>query len=112
MSDWGAAAFNPRSIALIGASAKPGKLGYILMRNLLDGYPGTLFPVNPGEVEIMGHRSYSLLQDVAGPVDLAVIVLPPEALLQAMRVCSDAPAIPALQPTRYFHHHHPLAPAH
>jgi len=96
MSDWGAAAFNPRSIALIGASAKPGKLGYILMRNLLDGYPGTLFPVNPGEAEIMGQRAYSRLQDVAGPVDLAVIALPPEACVQAMRDCSEAGAKTAL----------------
>src|SRR6266849_2614188 len=96
MSDWGAAAFNPRSIALIGASAKPGKLGYILMRNLLDGYPGTLFPVNPGEAEIMGQRAYSRLQDVAGPVDLAVIALAPEACVQAMRDFSEAGAKTAL----------------
>jgi len=96
MSDWGVAAFNPRSVALIGASAKPGKLGYILMRNLLDGYPGTLFPVNPGEAEIMGRRAYSRLQDVAEPVDLAVIALPPEACVQAMRDCAEAGAKTAL----------------
>src|SRR6266851_1739022 len=66
------------------------------MRNLLDGYPGTLFPVNPGEAEIMGQRAYSRLQDVAGPVDLAVIALPPEACVQAMRDCSEAGAKTAL----------------
>src|SRR6266446_2446679 len=96
MSDWGEAAFNPRSIALIGASAQPGKLGYILMQNLLDGYPGTLYPINPGETEIMGHRAYPRLQDAPGSVDLAVIALPPETCVQAMRDCAEAGAKTAL----------------
>src|SRR2546428_3399492 len=96
MSDWGNAAFNPRSIALIGASAQPGKLGYILMQNLLDGYPGTLYPINPGETEIMGHRAYPRLQDAPGSVDLAVIALPPETCVQAMRDCAEAGAKTAL----------------
>ena len=96
MSDWGNAAFNPRSIALIGASAQSGKLGYILMQNLLDGYPGTLYPINPGETEIMGHRAYPRLQDAPGSVDLAVIALPPETCVQAMRDCAEAGAKTAL----------------
>src|SRR5690348_12333652 len=96
MSNWGEAAFNPRSIALIGASAKPGKLGQILMRNLLEGYPGTLFPINLGEAEIMGHRAYPRLQDISGQVDLAVIALPPEACVEAMRDCAQAGAKIAL----------------
>src|SRR6266446_6748558 len=96
MSDWGQAAFNPRSIAVIGASAKPGKLGHILMRNLLEGYPGTLYPINPGEAEILGYRAYSRLQDAPGSVDLAVIALPPETCVQAMRDCAEAGAKTAL----------------
>ncbi len=87
MHDWGEAAFNPRSIAVIGASAKPGKLGQILMRNLLEGYPGKLFPINPNETEIMGYRAYPLLQDVPEPVDLAAIALPPELCVEAMGDC-------------------------
>src|SRR3989442_12213274 len=96
MSDWGEAAFNPRSIALIGASAKSGKLGYILMRNLLEGYPGKLYPINPGETEIMGQRAYPRLQDVPDQVDLAVIALPTEACVEAMRDCADVRAKTAL----------------
>lgn len=88
MNNWGEAAFNPRSIALIGASAKPGKLGQILMRNLLDGYPGKLFPINPGETEILGQQAYPRLQDVPEPVDLAVISLPPELCVEAMHGCA------------------------
>ena len=96
MSDWGEAAFNPHSIALIGASAKSGKLGNILMRNLLEGYPGTLYPINPGETEIMGQRAYPRLQDVPGQVDLAVIALPTEACAEAMRDCANVGATAAL----------------
>src|SRR5216683_7851199 len=96
MSDWGEAAFNPHSIALIGASGKPGKLGHILMRNLLEGYPGRLFPINPGETEIMGLQAYPRLQDARNQVDLAVIALPPEACVEAMRDCARAGAKAAL----------------
>ncbi len=96
MSDWGDAAFNPRSIALIGASAKSGKLGYILMHNLLEGYPGILYPINPGETEIMGQRAYSRLQDVPSQVDLAVIALPTEVCVEAMRDCANVGAKAAL----------------
>jgi acetate---CoA ligase (ADP-forming) len=96
MSDWGEAAFNPRSIALIGASAKSGKLGYILMRNLLEGYAGKLYPINRGETEIMGQQAYPRLQDIPGQVDLAVIALPTEACVEAMHDCADAGAKTAL----------------
>lgn len=96
MHNWGEAAFNPGSIGLIGASAKPGKLGQILMRNLLDGYPGKLFPINPGETEIMGHRAYARLRDVPEVVDLAAIALPPELCVEAMRDCAEAGARTAL----------------
>jgi acyl-CoA synthetase (NDP forming) len=96
MSDWGEAAFSPRSIAVIGASARPGKLGQVLMRNLLEGYPGILYPVNPGESEIMGLRAYARVQDVPDQVDLAVIALPPETCVEAMRDCAKAGARAAL----------------
>jgi acetyltransferase len=89
MSSWGEAAFYPRSIGLIGASAQTGKLGYILMKNLLDGYPGTLYPINPREEQIMGLRAYPRIQDVPDAVDLAVIALPPEACVAAMRDCAE-----------------------
>ena len=96
MSNWGDAAFNPRSIALIGASAKPGKLGHILMRNLVEGYPGELYPINPGEAEIMGHLAYKRLQDVPRKIDLAVIALPTEVCVDAMRDCAEVRATTAL----------------
>src|SRR5256884_667386 len=96
MNSWGDAAFNPRSIALVGASARPGKLGHILMRNLLEGYPGKLYPINPGETEIMGHRAYPRLQDVPQQIDLVVIALPTEVCVEAMHDCANVGATAAL----------------
>src|SRR5712692_10255725 len=96
MNSWGEAAFNPQSIAVIGASAKAGKLGQILMRNLQEGYPGKLFPINPGETEIMGYPAYPLLQDAPEAVDLAAIALPPELCIEAMHDCARAGARVAL----------------
>src|SRR5436309_4764017 len=95
-SDWGEAAFNPRSIALVGASAKSSKLGYILMRNLVEGYPGKLYPINPGETEIMGYQVYKRLQDVPHKIDLAVIALPTEVCVEAMHDCAHVGATAAL----------------
>ncbi|MBE3558084.1 MAG: acetate--CoA ligase family protein [Ktedonobacteraceae bacterium] len=89
MNDWGEAFFNPRTIAVIGASARPGKLGYILMRNIKEGYTGKLFPINPTETEIMGCRVYPHLQAVPEPVDLAIIALPPERCVAAMQECAQ-----------------------
>jgi len=96
MHDWGNAAFNPQSIALIGASARPGKLGYILMKNLVDDYPGLLYPINPGETEIMGLPASPRIQDVPVVIDLAVVALPPQACVQAVRECTEAGAKVAL----------------
>ena len=96
MHDWGNAAFNPRSIALIGASARTGKLGYILMKNLVDDYPGSLYPINPGETEIMGLPAYPRIQDAPPGIDLAVVALPTEACVQAVRDSAEAGAKVAL----------------
>jgi acetyltransferase len=96
MSEWGEAAFYPQSIAVIGASARPGKLGAILMRNIIEGYPWKLYPINPGEQEIFGHASYPRIQDAPGPIDLAVVAVPPEACVGALRDCAEARANVAL----------------
>ncbi|MFN8456187.1 MAG: acetate--CoA ligase family protein [Anaerolineae bacterium] len=90
MTHWGEAAFNPRSVAVLGASAKAGKLGQVLMRNLTEGFPGIILPINPNETEVMGRPAYARLSDAPGPIDLAVIALPPEACVEAMHDCAAA----------------------
>jgi acetyl coenzyme A synthetase (ADP forming)-like protein len=66
---------NARSIALIGATPEPNKVGYAVMRNLL-AFPGKLYPVNPKHQTILGRTVYPELASVPYPIDIAVIVVP------------------------------------
>ncbi|MHA1299843.1 MAG: CoA-binding protein [Candidatus Helarchaeota archaeon] len=69
--------FNPRSIAIIGASNNPKKPPYYLVKNLVDfGYEGKIFPINPKESFIYNIPAYSSIMDVEEEIDLAFIVLP------------------------------------
>lgn len=71
------ALFEPQSIAVIGAAREEGKLGNIILRNLINsGFSGPLYPVNPKADEILGRKCYPSVMDIPGPVDLAVIVVP------------------------------------
>ena len=66
---------NVKSIAVIGASPDPNKVGYSVLRNLLS-FPGSLYPVNPKHQKILGRDVYSTLSSIPGPVDIAVVVVP------------------------------------
>ena len=63
--------FNPESVAVIGASDNPGKLGSHVMKSLAKGrYPGKIVPVNPGASEIMGIEASPSITDYEGRIDL------------------------------------------
>jgi acetyl-CoA synthetase (ADP-forming) len=69
--------FKPRSIAIVGASKTPGKIGHEIVRNIsLCGYSGKIFPVNPNAESILGFRCYKTLQDIPSGVDLLIIAVP------------------------------------
>lgn len=77
--------FNPRSIAVVGASGNPAKAGYQFLKSLIGaGYRGQIFPVNPKEREIMGVLCYASILDVPAPLDLLVISLPAPQVLAVM----------------------------
>ncbi len=80
--------FNPASIAVIGASRRPGKGGNIILRNLQKaGFKGAIHPINPTVREILGIPSYARVSDVPTPVDLAMIVIPKAAVPEALKNC-------------------------
>ena len=79
--------FHPKSLALIGASDKPGKVGRMFMDRFLDTGFQTLYPVNPSTNEVLGLKAYPSVKDIPGPVDLAFVVLPPKAVLDTVRDC-------------------------
>lgn len=80
--------FEPDSIALVGASASPGKWGNAILKNLLDGgFEGEVYPVNPRENEILGRACYPSVLDIPGPVDLAVISVPSSLVFAVTEEC-------------------------
>jgi acetate---CoA ligase (ADP-forming) len=82
------AVFSPQSIAVVGASRHPGKIGYEILRNLIvNEYQGILYPVNPNARSIHGIRAYATVRDIPDPVDLAVITVPADLALAAAEEC-------------------------
>jgi acetyl coenzyme A synthetase (ADP forming)-like protein len=80
--------FNPKSVAVIGASRNPQKIGYIVFRNFLDaGFKGRIYPVNPNAEEILGHKTYPSVLDIKDQIDLAVIAVPAPIAVQALEEC-------------------------
>ena len=75
----------PNTVAVIGASRSPGKVGHAVVANLLaSGFKGTIVPVNPQATEVLGLRCYPSLEAYGQSVDLAVIVVPPPAVKDAL----------------------------
>lgn len=80
--------FEPRSIAVIGASNSPGKWGYKMIEwPLAAGYGGHIYPVNPREEEIFGLRAYPSIHHVPGEVDLAVVTVPAPMVPRVLDEC-------------------------
>lgn len=66
---------HPKSIAVVGASKNPGKVGYAVFRNLLN-FKGKLYPVNPQAEDILGIPVYKTLSDIPEPVEMVVVAIP------------------------------------
>lgn len=78
-------ALDPKSIAVIGASARPGGLGAGVTANVLAAFEGPVALVNPKGGEIAGRPVLRRIEDLDGPVDLAVVVTPPRVLEAVVR---------------------------
>ncbi|MBU0628015.1 MAG: bifunctional acetate--CoA ligase family protein/GNAT family N-acetyltransferase [Nanoarchaeota archaeon] len=80
--------FNPKSIAVIGASDTLGSVGYILVKNLLSsGYDGVVYPVNNKRKSVQGVKAYKTIEEVPEVVDLAVIAIPAKFVPAAAEAC-------------------------
>lgn len=83
--------FRPASIAVIGASEKPGSIGTALIHNLLHGgFKGRLFPVNPNYTQIMGLTATASIHDLDARIDLAVVAVPIDQAPQVIAECVAA----------------------
>ncbi len=79
--------FNPRSVAVIGASNKIGTWGFGVMGRLIDNPERKVYPVNLKASEIMGLKAYRNITEIPGPIEFAVISVPPEKTPEIMRDC-------------------------
>ncbi|MGQ9570773.1 MAG: acetate--CoA ligase alpha subunit [Thermodesulfovibrionales bacterium] len=80
--------FNPKTIAVVGASRTPGKVGHDILKNLIQyGYQGTVYPINPGTTEILGLKAYPSILDVPDRIGLVVIAVPPKNVLDVIEHC-------------------------
>ena len=85
----------PRSVAFIGASTVPSKWGFNILHNIIKGgYGGDLYPINAKGGTWFGRPLYRSLAEVPRPLDLAIIVVPKEAVPDALRECIAA-GVPA-----------------
>ncbi|MCW4008631.1 MAG: GNAT family N-acetyltransferase [Candidatus Bathyarchaeota archaeon] len=83
--------FNPKSVAIIGASDEEGSVGYFLVKNLTQlGYAGKVYFVNAHKPNILGVKTYPSIEQIPAPVDLAVIATPAETVPSVLEQCGKA----------------------
>ena len=78
--------FNPRSVAVVGATPKDGKIGNTLLKNLMH-FEGDVYAVNPKYDEVLGFRCYPSIESIPEEVDLAVVAVPYNYVLDVLRGC-------------------------
>jgi acetyltransferase len=93
--------FKPSSVAIIGASDTKGKVGNIVINNILygsreneqqnvlGGFKGEIYPINPKSKKISGLDAYPSLKEIPNPVDMAVVCIPPKFVKDAIQDCGD-----------------------
>ncbi|HEY4341493.1 MAG TPA: acetate--CoA ligase family protein [Steroidobacteraceae bacterium] len=80
----------PRTVAIIGMSSKPGSAGQVVLNNLLAaGYSGVIYPVGRSGGEVAGRRVLTSITDLPAGVDLAILMVPAEALKEALVQCIE-----------------------
>jgi acetate---CoA ligase (ADP-forming) len=85
--------FNPRSVAVVGASSDPKKPGNTALRHMISmGYKGKLYPVNPREKGILGLPCYKSVSDIPEPVDLCILMVAAELTVQVARELAERKA--------------------
>ncbi len=82
--------FNPKGIAVIGASGTSGRPGYTVIENMVaNGYSGPICPVNPRGGEILGYRVYRSIIELPDGIDMGIVLLPASAAPQVLKDCAS-----------------------
>ncbi len=83
--------FSPKSVAVIGASKNKEKVGYAVLKNLVDSFKGKIYPINPNAETILGLKAFSSIKEIylETPIDLAVIVIPSQFVPDMIEECGN-----------------------
>jgi acetyltransferase len=84
------ALFDPERVAVVGATEREGSVGRAVTSNMLGSFSGATVPVNPNSETVLGERAYPDLASVPEPVDLAIVVVPPDAAVDVVRQAGEA----------------------
>src|SRR5271170_7292730 len=84
------AMFAPDTVAVIGATDRPGTVGRTILENLLHGFRGAVYAVNTKREEVLGLKAYKSIRNIPHPVDLAVVATPAATVPQLIGECVDA----------------------
>jgi len=80
----------PQSIAVIGASRRPGTIGYLLLQCLIQsGFSGKIYPVNPNIDSLMSLKTYPSVQNIPGYIDMAIIAVPAKIVARVSNECGE-----------------------
>ncbi|NLW32360.1 MAG: acetate--CoA ligase family protein [Fibrobacter sp.] len=80
----------PKSVAVVGASATPGKVGYEILHNLInDQFEGEIYPINPVANEILGKKCFKKLNEIPGKIDLAIFVIKRDLVIPLLHECVE-----------------------
>src|SRR5271165_950584 len=91
------AMFTPASVAVIGATGRPGTVGRSVLENLLSGkFQGKVYAVNAKHPEVMGLKTYASIRDIPGTIDLAIVATPAATVPPLVGECVDAGAKSAI----------------
>lgn len=82
--------FYPKSVAVVGATPNKAKGGYAIIANLLDGFDGKVWPVNPGRREVLGVPCYATVEELPEVPDLAIVFVPASGVPGVVRDCAEA----------------------
>ena len=82
--------FNPKSIAVVGASPEEGKVGHVIMKNLFEfGFEGKVYLVNPKYDDIFSQKCYRSLEEIKEPIDLAIFAIPAQLVFPEIEKNAD-----------------------
>lgn len=82
--------FEPKSIAIIGASHSTGKIGHVILQNLISaGFKGEIFPINPKKGTIIGKQVFASIKEIKTEIDLAIIAIPGALVPKALKECGE-----------------------